>query len=339
MVTGNIRIEIDKVLELGRGDLIFGRITSVCEDMERNFYILDPQDCRIYKFSPSGDLLKTFGRKGEGPGDMKSPFRIYLTGENNLAVSEISNHVNFFDRNGQFVKRFNVSSVSAKVGFALLFHYAGPDLYYGEKFNRDRSKQQMLFSSGGKLVQPAIFSIPDNTIKEGSRTFGYTNHEYSPMLLYTYKKGISAIAVSTRYEIKLFDQKGQKIRDITRDIPRQEIGAGEKEYYIKEARESRWPEDTKQGVIKHIPTHKCFFNRLHLTKKHLFVFRIKADTSKEENPVPVDVFLKTGEFLGTIELPKTPIFISDSHFYIRETTADVDLIVTKYSYTITINKE
>lgn len=49
--------ELKKVLELGKEDLIFYSITSISEDRNRNFYVLDEKAYKIYKFTSNGKLL------------------------------------------------------------------------------------------------------------------------------------------------------------------------------------------------------------------------------------------------------------------------------------------
>ena len=98
--------------------------------------MLDQKAYKIYKFSPNGKLLLSFGNKGEGPGDMQRPHYIRLTPENCLAVCEEIGYVSFFDAKGNFLKRNRVPK-------GLELTYINNNLYYGWEWKR-KSKQQVL---------------------------------------------------------------------------------------------------------------------------------------------------------------------------------------------------
>jgi hypothetical protein len=98
-----VTIKLGPPLEIGRAELLFGSIASVCEDDKADFYVLDQREQRVLKFSPDGRLLSTFGRKGQGPGDFQSPGRIVFTSRGELAVLEDLYYVSFHRTDGTFV--------------------------------------------------------------------------------------------------------------------------------------------------------------------------------------------------------------------------------------------
>ncbi|MGZ7065080.1 MAG: hypothetical protein ACXVI6_01850, partial [Candidatus Aminicenantales bacterium] len=114
-----VEISFGKSLELGRRELLFGAITSICEDNEGNFLVLDGKEFRVSKFSPEGKLLLKFGQKGQGPGDFQSPDLIVLTSQNEIAVHEIS-YVSFFKADGTFARR---QELNGRLGLV----YLGPE--------------------------------------------------------------------------------------------------------------------------------------------------------------------------------------------------------------------
>ncbi len=69
--TKPLSLNIQAVVELGRENLMFQNIESICEDLEENFYVLDSKAFKVYKFSPKGKLLLSFGSRGEGPGEFR----------------------------------------------------------------------------------------------------------------------------------------------------------------------------------------------------------------------------------------------------------------------------
>lgn len=106
----SIAIKWDASLEVGRADLLFASIASICEDEKGNFYVLDRIEHKVFKFSRDGQLLFKFGGKGEGPGDFIRPSRITITPQGQVAVADDMYHISFFQPDGIFSKRLQLSN-------------------------------------------------------------------------------------------------------------------------------------------------------------------------------------------------------------------------------------
>lgn len=75
-----VRIELEELWERGGedDDMFFGRLGNLVEDDEGTLYVLDSQLSEIHVFSQGGELLRTIGREGEGPGEFMQAFDMYL---------------------------------------------------------------------------------------------------------------------------------------------------------------------------------------------------------------------------------------------------------------------
>ena len=61
-------------------------------------------NCRVHRFSASGELLGSWGEVGSGPGQFRLPHALTFTPEGRLAVADRENdRVQFFDRSGAFL--------------------------------------------------------------------------------------------------------------------------------------------------------------------------------------------------------------------------------------------
>jgi len=67
-------------------DQIFGVITAIVGDDAGNFYMLDSQLSEIKVYSGSGEYLRTIGREGEGPGEFRRAFNIFVMPDGNIGV-------------------------------------------------------------------------------------------------------------------------------------------------------------------------------------------------------------------------------------------------------------
>lgn len=324
--------ELKKVLELGYDDLIFYSITSISEDRGGNFYVLDQKAYKIYKFSPKGKLLLSFGNKGQGPGDMQQPHYICLTPDNRLAVCEEIDYVSFFDTKGNFLKRIRVPK-----GIELT--YINNSLYYGWEWAR-KSKQQVLVNEKGEILKSLFevskdlfsISVPDETGRLVGTSFSC--REYTPSFLFSTYNNRSVAALGNPYEILLLNHKGEVEKRIQRDVKPAKISPKERDYFKEKINNKRNFHDfAKKAFIKKIPAVKNYFVDILLSEKYIFVFRVKEDVLDEKALIPVDIFSLRGEYMGTAAFNNQPMLISDQYAYYVDSEDD-DLLLVKYSYKI-----
>ena len=332
----SIKIILSDPLELGSQKYLFSSISSVCEDGSGNFYVLDPLERKALKFDPNGNLILTFGQKGQGPGDFQSPGRIILTEQGQLAVCEDMYDVSFHRADGSFIKRVHLSN-------RLALGYIGENLYYAWSWG-PKDQQQVTVDPNNKVVKK-YYSIAKNSFSvsapdESGRMvmFSYRSDIYAPELLFAHNASISAVARSTVYEIILLDSKGNELGYLKRDIQPEKINRTERNYLKKEIKEFAdnrgWPPKVTQDLYDLVPRNKAFFNHICLSGQYAFVFRIPEDISKEKSPVLVDVFSLDGNFLGTAELPSLAEHISKNHMYFIETDEEGNVFLSVRTYKI-----
>ncbi len=64
---------------------------DITSDSDGNLYVLDGGNFRIQKFDKDGKYLATFGREGQGPGELKNPVSIAIDKEGNMYVADPGN--------------------------------------------------------------------------------------------------------------------------------------------------------------------------------------------------------------------------------------------------------
>ncbi len=70
-------------------EIIFGVIGDVAVDAQGNLYALDQQLSQISVFDRDGNLLRTIGREGEGPGEFRRASQLFTTPDNKIAVAQM----------------------------------------------------------------------------------------------------------------------------------------------------------------------------------------------------------------------------------------------------------
>ena len=96
----------------GKEEYMFSRISGISVDREEKIYVLDYSEANIKVFNKNGDYLKTIGRKGQGPGEMTSPFAICITNRNEIVIQDLNNHqISFFSLEGRYLKAISTAEL------------------------------------------------------------------------------------------------------------------------------------------------------------------------------------------------------------------------------------
>jgi hypothetical protein len=83
-----IKLRLSNPMEIGKENLMFASVVSVCEDERGNFFVLDKLEHKVYKFNSGGEQLLSFGNEGQGPGDFQRPNHIPLTVNGDVVVAD-----------------------------------------------------------------------------------------------------------------------------------------------------------------------------------------------------------------------------------------------------------
>ena len=71
-----------------------------------NLYVLDRAARHVVTIGPDGQLLRTIGRSGDGPGEFESPYRLVVWYDGSIAVTDIERTaIQLFDADGTYSRR------------------------------------------------------------------------------------------------------------------------------------------------------------------------------------------------------------------------------------------
>lgn len=92
-------------VEEGESWEMLSNVTSAVFDANDNLYLLDSGNQRVLVFDRNGRFVRQIGKKGEGPGEMTSPFRLTLGSDGNLYVLDLGRRgYSVFRTDGTFVR-------------------------------------------------------------------------------------------------------------------------------------------------------------------------------------------------------------------------------------------
>lgn len=75
----------------GPEEYLFGRVSSIAVDDERNVYVLDGQAQEVLLYDALGDYVRTVARRGEGPGELALAYQLAVLPDGRLVVADADN--------------------------------------------------------------------------------------------------------------------------------------------------------------------------------------------------------------------------------------------------------
>jgi len=181
-------LEPDRVAEFpfaDRDDLDFGIPLDLDCDAEGNIYLVDNKTASITVISPAGELLFSFGRKGQGPGELERPFDLIVDRQRSRVwVTDLNGTVTRFDTEGTFQARYPL----IKPAYSLACRSDGM-LFVGGK----RDNHLEIYDAEMNLVRSFGTSLRESLDKSGLITTFihlavdgedhlYVAYSYSPLI-------------------------------------------------------------------------------------------------------------------------------------------------------------
>ena len=87
-VNGVATCSLDELWRRGgeQDELFFGLVVQACAAPTGEIFLLDAQLNEVLVLSPAGDLLRTIGREGEGPGEFRGAGDLLLMPEGTVGI-------------------------------------------------------------------------------------------------------------------------------------------------------------------------------------------------------------------------------------------------------------
>jgi hypothetical protein len=325
---------IDDAVDDPAGEIIWPNHLDV--DSKGNIFILDRPTASIKKFDSRGRFIKSFGKKGDGPGEMQSPYMVLILDDILHVGDPRVRRIVKFDTDGNFITNVSVNnalpvqvqaiSKDRFIGFLMSFRqednvpYRRYDLCLVDaQFN----KLAVLSEYEGKF-DPNRNDVLDRT---GSYAVG-KDKIYVPEL------------TREHYKINIFDLDGKPLGSISREYGKvrftpeelADLNAGLESFY-KKLGYALYPPIKREykNIINDIFCDK--YGRL------LVAASVKRDDSNRFDFL-VDVIDKDGVFLKKVKLDgfkgydyvklqeQKFFFKGDRLYHIDE----MDAVVTVYNY-------
>jgi len=329
-IYGEINFVLEEDLIIGKEtdeNYLFFRAVGIAIDDQNNIYALDYGNHRVQRYDMNGNFVHSFGKKGQGPGDLDRPSKHFLSNNGEFLVLD-NRLIKVFNLEGKIQKtiqlRNRISDFYENSGGYIFSHYS-----FRDEENNVR-KAIIKIDSDGKIIEKFDeFSEikTSHSIKEGKMTYTFGMYNpFAPILCFcSYGSNGFCYAFSSKYEIYIRDNEGKLLYKIQKDEAPLSISGKEKNTFLKRAEErnKRIPKNIIRKAIN-FPPHKPYFNKI-LSDELQRIYVRKFGTITEPNDTKVyefDIFSHDGNYLYKTRLPFLPRVIKNGLLYKVESNID-----------------
>ncbi|MDH5386373.1 MAG: hypothetical protein OEY18_16855, partial [Candidatus Aminicenantes bacterium] len=284
-----LELETVMTIDMEREDIVgegMGEAGEFDIDGEGNIYVVAFKNTKnfVYRFNRKGDLLNSFGRYGQGPGELEWPFLNRVFNDGRIALTDLMRKYKVFDKDGRLIREIHPEF---RISYVFPFEN-GNFLVEKPRYNERPSRSGLV---------PHTVSLCDSNFKEikelDRHQWTPSNERIAPVFMWRVSAGHIYISNEERgYEILDYDWEGnlqRKIRksylpvEATEEIKIARLGPGYKQSGISHDRYFPNP----------LPPLSSFFVD---DEGRLFVMTYEAGNSLRE--YMYDLFNANGVFIG-----------------------------------------
>jgi hypothetical protein len=300
---GVIKLDLEKVFEIdSRGvdperPAVFLRYYK---NRDGEIYIFDDNAFKIYKFSAKGELLTTFLKKGEGPGEFLNDPEILLV-DNDIWLF-LKRKIAKFDSNGTFIEEKKLTRDYRHLNVIDNDRFIGVySTYGGEEGEAARTggRESVLIGKNHEIITSFMHAQNAGyTVLPGEPEVKFYHPMLSPDILqaYSHEKQLVYLVLSTEYQVTVKNLTGNTQMVIHREYQQPTLANEQKEGIMGLFR--RWPDAVKVRLKANFPKSLSIFRFITpLPNGFLGLLRYEI----EKRSTALDVFDNQGRFIYTIE--------------------------------------
>ena len=277
------------------GEYILSDVRSIKIDEKGNIYILDEKPNHVHVVDHSGKHLFSFAKRGEGPGELKHPYELFLL-EDYVVVPDL-NKIHYFSRLGEYKKSLQTTEMFMAY---LMLNEDEIVAFPFSSLEKDQRDVQLYNLKTKKKRQ--LFKIPKfqalRYSKGGSRLILRMPFVVAEDLMITGNSGCIYYGYSKSYDIKKINSSGKMIKSFSiQGREREKISKADKLKILDRILEMH--RNVSKNVLNkmadQIPDKLPFFHHLYTDDAGLIY--VMTARIKESNRRDVDIFSKQGKYL------------------------------------------
>ena len=335
---GEYRFPLKEVWRLeGPGDGFWGDIYSVIVSAEDNVCVYDWKTLKYHILDEKGKLLHTFGRKGEGPGEIRhiegAPV---MNAGNRIAVIDNPN-IHYFDWSGKFLR--SVRNISGRPPVVFLDEnnlISAPRTRQEAGGSKARVERVNLIS--GKKREVTTFSLISGGELSSSRGSAHVVFGgITPMVEVAAHNGSLIYGVSDTYRISITDTEGKVASVFSLDRPKATVKREDVTRRLVERAGGKAPRELLERLAATLPLEQTYFGSIEVHDNLIYVFTADFYATHTTH---IDIFSFAGDYLYRGVLAVDPEFnvlnrrFAGRYIYMVLENEDGEQSLAKYAVTL-----
>ena len=298
----------------GKDEYMFSRLWYLAVDDEENIYAMDQGETHVKVYTKNGIFLRAIGEKGEGPGELLNPNRIFITNDNRLIIEDYIRNLTYYSLDGKYTKAQSTANIfPIRVLVNSLGHIlAVTNINEPEKYG----KEIKLYDANLNYLK-TIISIPKpmpnpQILKPFQPEIKWALSKENNLII-SYKEG---------YELEVFNVQGELIKKIIKDYEPVRITEEDVNQRVR-----RVPEGRKLVVPKYFPAIPSITID---DERRIFVHTYEK---AGEGKYYIDIFDSEGRYIAKVALKDRLKVWKKSKLYSVEEDEDGFQMVKRYKVT------
>lgn len=302
------------------GKDILVEIKGIRIDEQGNVFVLNGKLNKVHVFNPQGKYLFSFAKKGEGPGEIKESFDLFLI--DHLVIIPDMNKIHYFSRKGKYLK--SISTIEMFIPYLFLDEYQVIAIPFSSF--RKEQRDVLLYNLQTK-EKKEMFQIPK------VRALQYSGKEMRLMLRMPFEVAEELVMVKSSeeiwygynnaYRIQRLDFTKKEQTSFTIEVcEREKISRSGKLKLLEKVMEMQReiPKNILNTVADQIPDEMPYFHHL-FTDRSGLIYVLTA-TSQHSHKRKVNIFSKQGKYLY-----RSFINLEPGSEFVRMTISNKDMVV------------
>lgn len=282
------------------GDEIFASIGVIRVDDDGKVFVHDGKNGKYLIFSADGKFIKSFGKKGEGPGEIKwvNQARFWLIGDKVIVAD--ADKIHYFSKAFDYLRSVRNVYFQRRPSFFIdEDRFVSAPLLIERKKDAD-SRIRIINLKTGEEKDVARFDIyQGGRAQKGEMRVLIIFGGITPMMTigYDYQNQTLYYGMNDNYAIDVCSLDGKKLNSFSLDREATEITSKQKKDLFQG--ESGIPDSMKDQILKQLPDTGTYFNSIQVTNGLVYIY---CDTLKRANLQKIDIFSKDGKYLYRAEI-------------------------------------
>ena len=292
------------------------------------FVVYDYKLRKNFLFSSDGKFIRSFGKKGEGPGEIKRQRNIFSVSGDFIASDGYKIH--YFSKTGSYLK-----SIPLKRSFGSPAMFINNDQYISYKNDKKFKVNWVdLIKMEKRTVVEESAAKEDVNLAEGKFRISIVIPPITPRTFFAFdpETKLSYFGRNDNYMIKVMNFKGKIINTFSVDRKKMPVTKKMKKKINKEMHMSK-------KMWKKIPHELTYFNNIKVINNHLYIFNTNFEEYYEKQQI--DIFSLNGKYLYSTsfqpedeELMFGNVYLCKEFLFAVIQTEDGDMKISKYKISL-----